>query len=270
MDWHASGVDTHTSVNQMMWDELAPLHAGSRYYDVDSFLRGRSTLERLEVEEVGEVAGKRLLHLMCHIGLDTLSWAQRGARVTGLDFSAEAIRIAQDLAERTGAPAEFVHADVMTAADHLDGGYDIVFLSKGILMWIEDIAGWAQTCSRLVRPGGTFYILDFHPLALALAPAGDGGEALVVEGGYFHEDSPVVVVKDGSYAVSEPGMKNQESREWSHSLGEVVTALIDAGIRIEFLHEFAATTWSGGAVSPDENAGRHRLPTAFSIRGVKG
>jgi SAM-dependent methyltransferase len=268
-------MDTHANVNQKLWDELAPLHAASRYYDVDAFVAGASTLGAIELEEVGAVGGKRLVHLMCHFGMDTLSWARRGAQVTGVDFSAEAIRIARELAEQVRTPAEFVCADVLQAADAVADTFDIVFLSRGVLMWIEDIDAWATACARLLRPGGVFYLLDNHPLALALTETDDG---VSVHGDYFHSTEPVVVVKDGSYAVADPGMRHQESREWNHSLGEVVTALVRAGIRIEFLHEFpgdaTATAVSAGAPGPQDWTGRRasarrRLPGLYSVRGTR-
>lgn len=275
-------MDTHASVNQKLWDELAPLHAASRYYDVDAFVAGSSTLGAVELEEVGDVSGKRLVHLMCHFGMDTVSWARRGAHVTGVDFSAEAIRIARDLADQVHTPAEFVCADVLQAADVLADTFDIVFLSRGVLMWIEDIDAWAEVCARLLRPGGVFYLLDNHPLALAATETDNG---LTVHGSYFHSAEPAVVVKDGSYAVTDPGMRHQESREWNHSLGEVVTALVRAGIRIDFLHEFpgdvTATDTSDSAPGSSDSApvtqdlaasgasASHRMPGQYSVRGTR-
>src|SRR5690606_29373411 len=205
--------------------------AASAYYDLESFRQGRSTLSETEIAEVGDVTGKRLLHLMCHIGLDTLSWARLGAHVTGLDFSGEALRIAARLADETGLSAEWVQSEVIEAADRLDSTYDIVYTSRGVLMWIEDTSAWARTCARLLKPGGVFYLLEYHPLTLALDRT-EGG--LRLRHDYFYAPEPIIVNKDGSYAVDEVGLAHQESREWTHSLGEVVTALIDAGIRLEF------------------------------------
>jgi 2-polyprenyl-3-methyl-5-hydroxy-6-metoxy-1,4-benzoquinol methylase len=234
-------VDPHTATNQRLWDELAPLHAASEYYDVDSFLEGKDTLTEVEVAEVGDVRGKRLLHLMCHFGLDTLSWARRGANVTGVDFSESAIAIARDLAQRTGLDATFHCGDVLRAADELDDTFDVVFLSRGVIMWLTDLNALATTCAQLLRPRGTFYLYEIHPLVTT------------GQGSYFHSRDPAVVVKDGSYAVSDPGMAHQESHEWQHPIGDVVSALLGAGIRLEFLHEF-----------PDADG---RLPAMFSVRG---
>lgn len=251
-------MDANTDVNRALWDELAPLHAASAYYDVPAFVAGASTLGEIELREVGPVAGQRMAHLMCHIGLDTLSWARLGARVTGLDFSAESVRRARELAARAGVEAEFVQAEVGEAEKVLDGPFDVVFLSKGVLAWIEDLDAWAGSCVRLLRPGGTFYLLELHPLAIATTRGPDG---LAVTGPYFHVPQPTVVVADGSYAVSDAGLRHQESREWAHSLGETVTALARAGLAVEFLHEFPAGDGDG------DGEAAYPLPAMFSIRG---
>jgi SAM-dependent methyltransferase len=260
-------MDSHMAVNQQLWDELAPLHAASNLYDVAAFLRGESKLENLELAEVGDVAGKRLVHLMCHFGLDSLSWAKRGAQVTGVDFSAAAIAIARRLSEQVGTEATFVRCDVLQAADHLDGPFDIVFLSKGVMMWIQDLSAWAGVCARLLKPGGIFYLLDYHPLANALAQTEDG---LELHRSYFHSPEPAVVVADGSYAVPDAVLAHKESREWTHTLGDIVTALVHAGITIEFLHEFPA---AHAGVMPvpqlDSGSARHELPAMFSVRAVR-
>lgn len=252
-------MDAHTGVNQRFWDEIAPLHAASDYYDVDRFLAGATTLGDAEIAEVGEVAGLRMAHLMCHIGLDTMSWARRGAQVTGVDFSTEAIGIARGLAQQAGLDVPFVCADVLDADRYLDRHtYDVVFLSRGVLMWVEDIPALAEVCASLLKPGGLFYLLDIHPLAMAIAQTADG---LQLQQSYFHSPTPSAVSADGSYAISDAGLRNQETREWIHSLGEVVTALINAGIRIDFLHEFPPDVPSA------DRPAAMALPGLFSVRG---
>jgi 2-polyprenyl-3-methyl-5-hydroxy-6-metoxy-1,4-benzoquinol methylase len=260
-------MDAHTAVNRRLWDELAALHAASLHYDVESFLAGTSTLGDLEVGEVGDVAGRRLLHLMCHFGQDTMSWARLGAEVTGVDFSAEAVGIARDLAARSDIEARFVCTDVLEAADQLDATYDVVFMSKGVMMWIQDLSVWARVCARLLRPGGVFYLLDYHPLALAVTQTEDG---LRAHRSYFHTDDPAVVVADGSYAVPDAVLENKESREWTHTLGDIVTSLVQAGVAIEFLHEFpAADAYLMPVPQLDTGAARHELPAMFSVRGIR-
>ena len=155
--------------NRRQWDERAPLHVASEFYDVDGFRAGRSTLRAVEVEEVGDVTGRELLHLQCHFGLDTLSWARRGARVTGLDFSESAVEAARALADAEGIDAEFVCANVYDAVAALSGRtYDVVYTGIGALCWLPDIDRWAATAGALVKPGGSLYVFEHHPFIGAL------------------------------------------------------------------------------------------------------
>jgi len=152
------------SRNRELWDERVPIHVASELYDVDSFVAGRSTLRPFDLAEVGAVDGLTLVHPQCHFGLDTLSWARRGARVTGLDFSPPAIAAARAIAERAGIEAEFVEANVYDAVNALGGRrFDIVYTGLGALNWLPDIERWARTMLELMAPGGRFYLAEFHP-----------------------------------------------------------------------------------------------------------
>lgn len=236
--WHRVAVTEHTEVNRAFWDEVAPHHAASEFYAVEEFVRDPDRLGAIETAELGvpegAIAGRSVCHLQCHIGLDSLSLARHGARVTGLDFSAESLRVARSVAERTGIPATFVRADVLEAADVLADTYDIVFTSRGVLMWIVDLDAWAANCARLLRPGGILYLLDMHPLALAVQ---QGESGLHLAASYFGGGEPRVTTADASYAVRDVGLQHQETREWIHPIGDVLTALINAGLIIDFLHE---------------------------------
>ena len=241
----------HAAANRAFWDEIAPHHAASEFYAVERFLSNPDSLGDIEKAEVGPVAGLSICHLQCHIGLDTLSLARRGATVTGLDFSAVSLGIARDLSTRTGIAATFVQADVLDAADSLPGRYDLVFTTGGVLMWIADLDRWAQNCARLLGRGGVFYLLDIHPLAMAFEPTDNG---FTVASNYFGSREPDISAADGSYAVSNVGLRQQETCEWVHPVGQVVTALADAGLVIEFLHE---------------HPGQGRLPIK-SLQAIRG
>ena len=182
-------VNQHAAVNRAFWDEVAPHHAASEFYAVERFLSTKDSLGEIEKAEAGSVDGLSICHLQCHLGLDTLSLAARGATVTGLDFSAESLRVARDLATRSGIAADFVQADVLDAAETLDATYDMVFTTRGVLMWVNDLTSWAENCVRLLRPGGVFYLLDIHPLAMVLHPA-ESGYALASS--YFGNRQPTV------------------------------------------------------------------------------
>ena len=149
--------------NRAHWAEVTPIHVQSAFYDVPAVKAGKGSLQRIEVDELGVVKGKTLLHLMCHFGLDTLSWARAGAVVTGVDFSTEALAVARGLAEELGIPARFIEANVYELPSVLDEQFDVVFTSYGILCWLPDLDSWAKVIARSLRPGGTFYIVEMHP-----------------------------------------------------------------------------------------------------------
>jgi SAM-dependent methyltransferase len=242
--------------NRAWWDERVPIHVESTLYDVEGFLAGASKLLDFVVEELGDVAGATLVHPQCHFGLDTLSWARRGAKVTGLDFSAPAIAAARDLAARAGIDdAEFVQGDVYQAPALLGGRrFDVVFTGMGALNWLPDVEGWARVMADLLRPGGRFYIAEAHPLANVFAD-----DSLTVTHPYFKPEGFVWEDDGGSYA--EPGAATEHNRtiEWSHGLGAVVSALAAAGLRIAWLHEHAFTFAAGWPFLVRD--GRvHRLP----------
>ncbi|HEX3453008.1 MAG TPA: methyltransferase domain-containing protein [Gaiellaceae bacterium] len=220
--------------NRALWDELTAVHAASAFYDLDGFKAGRSTIRPLERAEVGDVSGKRLLHLQCHFGMDTLSWARLGAQVVGVDFSAKAITLARSLSAELGIPAEFVCSDVYELSDNLEGQFDVVFTSHGVLLWLPDLKRWAQVIDHFLAPGGLFYIAESHPVLNAVSER--EGE-LVLDAGHFRACA-CTYVSDGSYADREAVLVNKTSHEWQHPLAEVVTALADVGLRIEFLHEY--------------------------------
>ncbi|MEU6997933.1 methyltransferase [Nonomuraea sp. NPDC046570] len=258
--------------NRANWDERVPIHTASDFYDVPGFVAGKDVLRDFELAEVGDVDGKTLLHLQCHIGLDTLSWARRGATVTGLDFSEPAVDVASGLAQQIGATkARFVTADVYDAVRALDGQtFDIVYTGLGALCWLPDIDRWAQTAAALVAPGGFLYLAEFHPYADILSEDGR-----TIEADYFRRD-PTVWDEPDTYADRSAAMTANVTVEWRHGLGDVVSALIAAGLRLEFLHEHDFTLFAHFPAL-EQDAGRYRFPTGqpsvpliYSLRAAKG
>lgn len=253
----------HTAVNQAFWDEISPHHAASDFYAVQQFLSSHDNLGAIERDEVGSVAGQSICHLQCHIGLDSLSLASRGATVTGLDFSGESVRIARDLSTRSGIAASFVQADVLDAAEVLGTTFDVVFTTRGVVMWLSDLDRWAHNCVRLLRPGGVFYLLDIHPLAMVLYPNETG---FALASSYFGGAQPTITSADASYAVSNVGLVNQETHEWVHPVGDVVSALAGAGLVIDFLHEHPSDDRSPTSLADRENAATApQLPALYSL-----
>ncbi|MGN5634181.1 class I SAM-dependent methyltransferase [Streptomyces sp. AC154] len=262
--------------NRAMWDERVPIHYGSDFYDLDSFRAGKDALRAFELAEVGDVTGRSLLHLQCHIGLDTLSWARHGAaQVVGLDFSEPAVETARSLAREIGlAPdrAAFVAADVYDAAEAVpDSSYDIVYTGIGALNWLPDIDRWAETAASLVAPGGFLYLAEFHPLTDCLDDA--TGERIVHD--YFSREAWVDETP-GTYADFDAPTVHNRSVEWQHPVGSVVSALAAAGLRIEFLHEHDTSLFArfpvlerqpdGGFRFPTE---RPRIPLMYSIKATR-
>jgi SAM-dependent methyltransferase len=226
VDWRA--------LNRANWDSRVPVHLASSFYDLAGFRAGASTLRPLEISEVGPVAGLSLVHLQCHIGLDTLSWARRGAVVSGLDFSAPAIAAASSLSLDLGLPATFVVADVYDAVAAFGGQrFDIVYTGIGALVWLPDVSGWARVVAGLLAPGGFLYLVEGHPFAQILDSDACG---LSVARDYF-DASPQVDDYPYTY-TSGPALSHPRQVEFQHGLGEIVTSLASAGLRIEFVHEF--------------------------------
>ncbi|MGA7846160.1 MAG: class I SAM-dependent methyltransferase [Thermoplasmata archaeon] len=228
------------SVNRAKWDESVPLHVAAPSYDVPSFLRGRSTLPRLEIDQVGSVRGKSLLHLQCHFGLDTLSWARRGAEVTGVDFSLPAIRAARRLARQAGIHARFVHSNIYDLAEALDGRFDVVYTGKGATCWLPDLDRWGEVIARFLKPGGRFFLIEDHPVA-DVFPNGKEVTRLEPKVPYF-DTRALREEFDGTYATRTK-MQHRVSYSWAHTVSETLTALLRHGLYIESVREYPFSFW---------------------------
>lgn len=272
---YAAGVTDGDAVdwrglNRANWDDRVPVHLASEFYDLDGFRAGASTLRPFEAAEAGDVTGRRLAHLQCHVGLDTLSWARNGALVTGLDFSEPAIEAARSLAADLAIDASFVAADVYDAVTALGGQrFDVVYTGTGALVWLPDVSRWARVVAALLAPGGFLYLVEGHPFAQIL----DDAQGATVVRDYF-DDRPQV--EDYPYTYTDgPALEHARSVQFQHPIGQVVTALADAGLRIDFLHEhdfdvfqrFEALQRRGDQYRFP--AGRPRVPMMFSLRATR-
>jgi SAM-dependent methyltransferase len=233
----ARTMNDYLDTNRQLWNAWTPRHETSEFYDLPGFKAGNSSLRPIERSELTDVAGRSLLHLQCHFGLDTLSWARKGAAVTGVDFSDQSIALAQALGAELDIPATFVCADIGRLPDVLSGQFDIVFTSYGVLPWLRDLNRWAEVIAHFLKPTGIFYMVDDHP-CMRMLSAEETGE-LMVSNPYFYSEEPTLIEASGSYAA--PADAQTPLRQWyiwNHSLGEIINTLIGAGLRIEFLHEF--------------------------------
>lgn len=233
--WHTIEDRRYIEANRRRWDQLTLEHATSDFYDLAGFKAGKDRLRSIELSELDDVAGKKLLHLQCHFGMDTLAWARRGAVVTGVDFSPNAISLAQSLREELEIPARFYCADVYDLPAVLADEFDIVFTSYGVLHGLPDLRRWGEVIAHFLKPDGIFYIVEDHPFFRVFRPKPEG--EFKAERSYFYSPEPQRVEATGSYATGDKGIANV-SYVWDHSLGDVINALVEAGLQIEFLHEF--------------------------------
>jgi 2-polyprenyl-3-methyl-5-hydroxy-6-metoxy-1,4-benzoquinol methylase len=240
----AGATDDFLAANRALWDEWTDIHETSEFYDLEAFRRGGIRLRGFEIDDVGSVEGKTLLHLQCHFGIDTLSWARLGARVTGADFSPKAVALARRLADELGIDASFVCSNVYDLPEALDGQFDIVYTSRGVLGWLPDMARWAQVAAGFVKPGGTFYIHEIHPVAQVWDDENVRVGELRLRFPYFTQPAPLEFDVAGSYADPTAHVNQPKEYGWNHSLAEIVTGLIGAGLRIDLLREFPYTEWA--------------------------
>jgi SAM-dependent methyltransferase len=270
-DWRAA--------NRANWDERVGVHLGSRGYDLAPLRAGRGRLNAIEEAELGSVAGRRVLHLQCHFGRDTLTLAQRGAEVVGLDFSAPAITKARELATelKLESRARFVEADLYDAIAAIPEprSFDLVYVTWGTITWLPDIRRWAEIVAHFLKPGGALYFAEGHPVALVF----DDAEQLA--GGmpgyfapYFLRE-PVVAEDPTDYADRSARLRNTTQYNWMHPVGSVVTTLLDAGLRLDWLHEHDAVAWKMFGILVEGPDGLYRwpdkpwLPLSFSLRATR-
>ena len=266
-------MDEYLKANQKLWNEWTGEHEKSPFYDLEGFKAGKERLRSIELEEVGDVRDKTLLHLQCHFGLDALAWARHGAIVTGVDLSNESIALAQTLSHGLNIPANFVCSDILTLPDVLEGQFDIVFTSYGVLHWLRDLGRWAQVIEHFLKPGAFFYIVEDHPFMRVFSS--DPEQGIKVDNPYFFSEEPYEAETEGSYATNFEG-KKRTYYMWDHNIGEVINSLIDAGLRIEFLHEFpfALRAKFPSMVKSDDGYWRFRrehnmVPLLFSLKARK-
>jgi SAM-dependent methyltransferase len=265
--------DDWRTLNRANWDDRVPIHLASQLYDLEGFRKTRDSLRPFEDAEVGDVRGKDLMHLQCHVGLDTLSWAGRGARVWGLDFSPPAIEAARGLAAALGLSASFVVSDIYDAAAAFGGQrFDIVYTGIGALCWLPDVSRWARLVAELLRPGGFLYLVEGHPFAGVL----DDQTGLVISHDYF-DDAPRRESHPYTYTDGDAVLAHPVHVEFPHTLGEILTALAQAGLRLEFLHEhdFELSERFGSLQRQQDGTwrfppGRPRVPMLYSLRAARG
>ena len=271
-------VDDYLRTNRELWDQRAPAHAASPDYGLEQFIADSGHLSdvvRFDRERLGDIGGLRGVHLQCHIGTDTISLARLGARMTGLDFSPASIDVANRLAGETGTEIDFVVGDLYAAPDLLHReAFDLVFTGIGALCWLPDIDRWAAVVRSLLAPGGRLFLREGHPMMWSLDE--DRDDLLVVRYPYFRAD-PLVMQVEGSYARTDVALPPRTEITFTHALSEVITALLDQGLRLTGLVEHQSVPWDAlpgqlQRMSDGEwrlRKGSERLPLTYTLQAVR-
>ena len=270
--------DDYFATNRRTWDERAQIHwrDSTGFYDIDALRRGDNRLLPIEDRELGDVKGRRLAHLQCHFGLDTLALARQGAEATGLDFSPVAIANARSLARELGIAATFVEGNVYDARSLVDGTFDIVLSSWGAIPWLPDIRRWAKVVASLLARGGYVYLAEGHP-SLSMLDERDPG----LRPGYDFRtppDAPIATDDETTYTGDTTQLVHRRNYNWIHPLSDVIMAMLEAELRLVFVHEHEELPWPFApffeeiAESPGMYRlpkGHPRLPLSFSIKAIR-
>ena len=256
-------------VNRNTWNEKVKIHSKSDMYDLDAFKKGKSSLMSYELEALGDVNGKSLLHLQCHFGQDTLSWSRAGAKCVGVDLSDEGIALAKALNEELKLTAEFVRCNVLDTSVYIQDRFDIVFTSYGVIGWLPDLKPWGQMIAERLKSGGVFYMAEFHPIVWMFDYL-EGRQ--IMKYGYMQDDV-IYEEYEGTYANQKSKMTSKEYG-WNHGLSEVINALIEAGLTIDYLNEYDESPYD---VLPDLEKTKSGMyttkdklyPLIFEIKATK-
>jgi len=274
-------LDKYRSANLANWNERVAIHWNSDGYKTQLYAEDPEYVSAAirfdrNRDELGDVTGKTLLHLQCHIGTDTLSWARSGAIVTGVDFSELAIEACKRLSAESGTPGEFILAELYDSPKVMPGRqFDIVYTGLGAICWLPDIKGWAKVVAHFLKPGGTFYILEGHPMMWAVSEK-DNGKKLVLDWPYFEAAGPQGYDDEESYTGTGK-LAHTKQYDFTHGLGETIDALIQAGLVLEFVHEHKVLHWQAFPLLERGEEGlwempsgrENHLPLMHSIRARK-
>lgn len=218
-------------INKNSWNIRTDIHIDSEFYDNENFIRGKSSLNKIELDLLGDIEGKKILHLQCHFGQDTISLNRLGASATGVDLSDRAISKAVELADITKSSARFICCNLYDLHKHLHEKFDIVFASYGTIVWLPDLDKWAEAIAHYLKPGGRFVFAEFHPFIWMY-----DDNFKEIKYNYFNTGE-IIETEEGSYtdASETPDL---ESVTWNHSLSEVFTSLIRANLHIADFQEY--------------------------------
>lgn len=255
--------------NKETWNKKVAIHAASDFYFLDEFKRGKSSLNTYELNALGDVDGKSLLHLQCHFGQDTLSWSRMGAKCTGVDISEKAIELAEKLNTELGLDANFICCNVLDTSKYVSETFDIVFTSYGTIGWLPDLKPWAQMIAKRLKPGGVFYIVEFHPIAWMY----DYNVTPPAMKYAYHQKEVIYDEYEGTYANNDAKITSKEYG-WNHSFSDVINALTAAGLTINYMNEYDASPYDVFPNLIENRDGYYELreklyPLLFDIKAIK-
>ena len=261
--------DKYFEANRELWNQRTVVHKDSTFYNLEGFKKGQPALTPIELNEVGDVKGKKMLHLQCHFGMDSLDWVRRGADVTGVDISDKAVDEARKLSSEMGLNAKFICCNVYDLRQHCDEKFDIVFTTYGVVGWLPDLNKWAELISYYLKSGGKFYMAEFHPMVWMF----DDDFTHIK---YHYDNREIIITENqGTYTDREADIKGKEY-SWNHSLSEVFNALIKAGLKIELFNEFMYSPYpcfNNMVEGADGNwyikGLEEKIPMVYSVRAVK-
>lgn len=261
--------DNYLDINKNGWNQRTEVHVDSEFYDMAAFLEGKNSLNAPELKLLGDVTGKKVLHLQCHFGQDTISLSRMGAMATGMDLSDKAIEKGRELAAKLGTDTRFICCDVYDLPNHLDEQFDIVFTSYGTIGWLPDLAKWAGIIAKFLKPGGKFVFAEFHPVVWMF-----DNNFEKVQYNYF-KDNAIIETEFGTYAdVTAP--IEYEMVSWNHALSEVITALLAKGLEIHSFNEFDYSPYNCFSNTEEFEPGRFRIipfgnkiPMMYTLMAVK-
>lgn len=262
-------MENYKEINKEQWNQRVDPHVESDFYDQSAFLAGKNSLQETELALLGDVSGKRILHLQCHFGQDTISLARMGASTVGADISDKAIDKAREIASITGADATFVCCDLYDLPQNLEGQFDIVFTSYGTIGWLPDLDKWASVITHFLKPGGKFVFVEFHPVVWMF------DDDFQKVGYRYFKSEPIIETASGTYADRDAEIKTT-SVSWNHAMSEVVTSLLKHGIQLQDLQEYDFSNYNCFAHTDEFEPGKYRIrhlgnfiPMMYSIVGMK-
>ena len=259
----------YININKQTWNDKTDVHIASEFYDVEGFLNGKSTLNAIELELLGDVSNKKILHLQCHFGQDTITFSRMGAKATGVDLSDKAIARAKEFTTKLNLDTTFVCCDIYDLPNHLDEKFDIVFTSYGTIGWLPDLSKWANVISHFLKPGGKFIMADFHPVVWMY-----DDDFKTVFYSYFNIE-PIVETISGTYADKNAKIETK-SVGWNHPTSEVLNALIQVGLELNSYDEYDYSPYNCFNETEEFEKGKFRIkhfqnkiPMVFSLMATK-